>query len=90
MNRTVKAALAIVCAGALLAGVGAGVAFGEYSSLRYEELPISGFDQAITASETVEVGEEGDVFVSTWLQYVLTWGFVGTKNPDRRSGLWSS
>ncbi len=38
----------------------------------------------------LEVGEEGDVFVSTWLQYVLTWGFVGTKNPDRRSGLWSS
>lgn len=65
MNRTVKAALAIVCAGALLAGAGAGVAFGEYSSLRYEELPISGSDQAITASETVEVGEEGDVFVST-------------------------
>ena len=48
-----------------MAGAGAGVAFGEYSSLRYEELPISGFDQAITASETVEVGEEGDVFVST-------------------------
>ncbi len=48
-----------------MAGAGAGVAFGEYSSLRYEELPISGFDQAITASETVEVGGRGDVFVST-------------------------
>lgn len=22
--------------------------------------------------------------LSTWLQYVLTWGFVGTKSPDRR------
>ncbi len=65
MSKAVRAALTVLCAGALLAGVGAGVAFGEYSSLRYEELPVSGSDQTITASETVEVAGEGDVFIST-------------------------
>lgn len=65
MSKAVKAALAIMCAGALLAGVGAGVAFGEYSTLDYEKLPSSGSEQAITASETVEVAAEGEVFIST-------------------------
>lgn len=72
MTKAVKIALAALCAGALLAGVGAGVAFGEYSSLDYEryELPIAGERKTVT--ETFDIPQDGKVMVTSPWKYSLT------------------
>lgn len=61
MTKAVKIALAVLCAGALVAGVGAGVAFGEYSSLDYEKYEVPGADERKTETRTLEIPADGDI-----------------------------
>ncbi|MDY2777518.1 MAG: hypothetical protein SOU51_03995 [Collinsella sp.] len=53
MRKQIKLALSAVCAGALIAGIGVGVAFAEYSALRFEDMPPQDADGApVSLAET--------------------------------------
>ena len=61
MTKAVKVAFAVLCAGALVAGVGAGVAFGEYSSLDYERYAVPGADERKTETKTLSIPSDCDI-----------------------------
>lgn len=64
MTKSVKIALGVLLAGALVAGIGTGVAFVEYSSLRYEPLAAADAAATITESEAVELPQTGLVHIN--------------------------
>lgn len=64
MTKSIKAALIALCAGALIAGIGFGVAALEYSSLRFEMLKLEDADQPIIESKTFTVPAEGNIEVN--------------------------
>lgn len=61
MTKAVKIAFAVLCAGALVAGVGAGVAFGEYSALDYEKYEVPGAQERKAETRTLEVPADGNI-----------------------------
>ncbi len=65
MTKAIKIALVVLCAGALLAGIGAGVAFGEYSSLDYEKYELPEAGDRKTVEKTFEIPEGGEVRITS-------------------------
>ncbi len=58
--------LTVFAAGALLTGIGAGVAFGEYSSMKYDGIVVMGEENMVTDTITCqwEPEEEGSLLVN--------------------------
>lgn len=61
MTKATKISLIVLLAGVLVAGIGSGIAFGEFSSLKYEEIEIHDGDPEITATRTIEIPEAGAI-----------------------------
>lgn len=64
MRKPTKIAFATLCAGMLVTGIGAGVAFAEYSSLRFEELPSPLAGKEVTVSAELEVPSDAQIQLS--------------------------
>lgn len=55
MNKITRIFLISMCAGVLLTGIGAGIAFGEYSSMEFREIEASESGQPVSSQSGFEV-----------------------------------
>lgn len=65
MNKITRIFLITMCAGVLLTGIGAGIAFGEYSSMELREIETSESGQPVTANADLAIPDKGDVNIYT-------------------------